>query len=90
MEFIIESYGKIISSRLMDKIPMICWKMCNTVIAEIEGSMTKITDDTLDRLFQQTPAFARTHRDLEIKTGELQNALSIFKKMRTGGYSGKK
>ena len=90
MEFIIESHGKIISSRLMDKIPMICWKMCNTVIAEIEGSMTKITDDTLDRLFQQTPAFTRNHRDLVVKTGELQNALSIFKKMRTGGYSGKK
>jgi hypothetical protein len=79
MEMVLSCYGKVATSRVVDRTPQICWSATRRAAAAIESELAYVTDDVLETLLWESPEQKLQYQRLQRKVNDLRNALDKVK-----------
>jgi len=83
MEFILSSYGKMATRRIMDRMPMICWQTCRTLKRNLQDMLLGgVTDSALEtKYFADSPAVLEKHVQVLEQFAEVSEAVELVEQM---------
>jgi Dynamin GTPase effector domain len=78
MEIMLEAYGKVVTKRVVDRTPMICWQVFRSLSSSIQDSLWSVTDETLTDYMQESSEFTKEYNELLEELEEMNQAVQSF------------
>lgn len=81
LEYILDSYGKIVTQRVIDRSPMIAWNMFRQISSSIQELLWNASDDDLTSFMEESTESIRRYGTLKNEEEHLTKAYAMLQKI---------
>jgi Dynamin GTPase effector domain len=78
MELVLDSYGKVATRRILDRIPMICWQVFRSLHNKVQDALWNVPESSINDCMVESSDFQQKFDTLKKELEDVSKALAIL------------